>query len=425
MPTQQRTLPSFDHFVSTLGHMKSERPHTLLIEKPSTFPETSKVERHVPLPSPISDAPHPLQRVERASFSHTLNPVEDQPTDASTSSTQSPISPWKPNRTPRDAYEMRQGFFSGMKPLQPRGAIPPALQTGTTLTLRTSSTEQDLTLAGKPRKRSAQACQRCREMKIKCRLQGPGCTTCMRQGLGCTFEPGKNGLRQRRGKRGPDSITNSFGCEPPPRKPVCSNSNNPTERLPTNVFVSLGPRAATGYPLVPDRRQELPGREMLRVSTSLPMTPPAENESERRSTPPRRRSGNSDWAPPSPPDLTIDKDPSTAAPALTTRALQSFYSNVHQRCDGVVLPAAETSIIWKNKTANERMLHYAMLAAGASSCLEHQWSEELEIYARACRGLAEEALRTAGYMFDKTVVQTQMILKGVAEPGPAERSRLT
>ena len=72
--------------------------------------------------------------------------------------------------------------------------------------LHASTSSCDLTLAGKARKRSAQACYRCKVMKIRCRIQDDqNCITCTRQGLQCTFAQPSSGLRRTRKGRGAPS----------------------------------------------------------------------------------------------------------------------------------------------------------------------------------------------------------------------------
>jgi hypothetical protein len=185
-------LPSFNQFVSSLEHMSSHER-----QRQQSYARTT--EPSARLISPLHRTPLPAPP-QRSSFAHILNPATKEPRQPYMVSPVPPVSPMKPPQTPRDAYEMRQGLSVGMKPLQPRGQIP-GPRPSREITLRNLTFEHDLTLAGKPRKRSAQACQRCRDMKIKCRVSGTGCITCLRQGLECAFEPAKNGLRQRKGKR--------------------------------------------------------------------------------------------------------------------------------------------------------------------------------------------------------------------------------
>jgi hypothetical protein len=45
------------------------------------------------------------------------------------------------------------------------------------------------TKAGKPRKRLGQACNTCREKKIRCDPQVPKCAQCQKFGRECRFEP--------------------------------------------------------------------------------------------------------------------------------------------------------------------------------------------------------------------------------------------
>lgn len=269
--TANRMLPSFNHLVSTLGHMGAEHP--LSIEQQSFYPDTHRGERNGPLPSPISDSAHPPQRIGQSSFSHILNPIEEQLKAAAL--IRSTLPPWKRISLPRDAYEMRQGL-PGIKALQPRGRAPPAPSAFTPLSLRSTSNDQDLTLAGKPRKRSTQACHRCREMKIKCQVQGSGCITCMRQGLGCTFEPSKNEVRQRRRKHTPITSQNDNVSDSPPAK----RARIPSDHIEVSLLhgsYSAEPLKSPSYSHQRIWKQDRPGPNH-RIVGSFPPTPPAETD---------------------------------------------------------------------------------------------------------------------------------------------------
>jgi hypothetical protein len=367
----------------------------------------------------------------------------------------------------------------GMKPLQPRGDIPTYRPTQE-LTLRSSNVDNDLTLAGKPRKRSAQACQRCREMKIKCRVHGTGCITCLRQGLDCTFEPARSGLRNRRSKRDKDSNTNddhastSDSPNSPPAKRLCTierrNVDKSEETSPVMSFnvrsripllthdgghISRGAVTTSGHQQQ-DRDHSisatLPFHRSI-SSASFPPTPPDEHDEEHYSTTLRRVSSASPSSTDSleaikvenpshegsdtsattaagPPQqkLAVDEDPFEQTPSLAISALRHFYASriyeqVADTCiadgsDGAALPSIEAIMVkWPVKPTKERMLLYTMLAAGAtvatnaSSRLSDRDALEMMRFGRRCREAVDACMATVDYMFDRVVVQTQLILR--------------
>jgi hypothetical protein len=75
----------------------------------------------------------------------------------------------------------------------------------------------------------------------------------------------------------------------------------------------------------------------------------------------------------------------------------------------------ESVMVWRGKPRKERMLLYAMLAAGAAASIGQETDnpEEMARYSARCKEAAEACLKTVGYLFDEVVVQTQMILRGL------------
>lgn len=468
-------LPSFNQFVSSLEHINPDQ------QRHASLPEGQRPNPFSSLPSPLqSSTAHRVYEPRRSSFSNLLNPASEvTPGLGRQTSPPKPASSWRPFQTPRDAYQVRQGLMQAMKPLQPRGDIP-AYRPTPELTLRSSSVDNDLTLAGKPRKRSAQACQRCREMKIKCRAHGTGCITCLRQGLECTFEPARSGLRNRRSKRDKDSKTDadqastSDATNSPPAKRLCAserrNVDNSEEASPVMSFNvrSRIPLLTHDDGHISQRALNIPGHQRLDQdhtvsatlpfhrsvsSTSFPPTPPDEQDKEHHPTTLRRVSsasssgtstveaikvenfnhGSSSTSAatvtiPPQQNLAVDEDPFEQTPSLAISALRNFYASriykqVADTCiadgsDGAALPSIEAIMVkWPVKPTKERMLLYAMLAAGAtvatnaSSRLSDRDALEMMRFGRRCREAVDACMATVDYMFDKVVVQTQLILR--------------
>jgi hypothetical protein len=309
--------------------------------------------------------------------------------------------------TPRDAYEIRQGHFPGMKPIQPRGGIVPVRPPD--VTLRSMSADQDLTLAGKPRKRSAQACFRCREMKIKCRLHGTGCITCLRQGLSCTFEASKTGLRTRRStKLKGDSLTDgadvAISTKPATKRP-CLDARTSSDLTRTSSATESSEISSSSYPPI----------NMHRSSGSGPPPTPPDDAGIHGHTRAIHELSQRTRTP-----LSLDTDPFTAAYQHAIDSQAQFHAGIATRSQAVMVPKRESRVSWTGKTRNERMLLYAILAAGAWFTVEDNASsgdvDERVVFCRMCKQVAEDAVVETAYKFDRIVVQTQLILELVGLP---------
>lgn len=306
--------------------------------------------------------------------------------------------------------------------------------------MRSTSNDQDLTLAGKPRKRSAQACHRCREMKIKCRLHGSGCITCLRQGLSCTFEASKTGLRARRTKSKPESPVDDADpelSEEPLAKRLRLDARNSSDRTHSSSGASSSDSSLnshSGFTSVQLQRQQLSGSN-AGSSARLPPTPPQEDSPLRSPSTHVHHTTLPTGQPRPLSPLSLGTDPFRAPSSSTTtrcaaQALRDFYSGIRRRSHAILLPSAEGEAetlaqlggvgIWARKTRDERMLMYAMLAAGAWFAIEGEGGRskdrealpsDREAFCLGCKRVAEQAVADTGYMFDKTVVQTQLVLK--------------
>ncbi|RMZ85305.1 hypothetical protein DV738_g110, partial [Chaetothyriales sp. CBS 135597] len=89
------------------------------------------------------------------------------------------------------------------------------------------------TKAGKPRKRLGQACNTCREKKIRCEPQVPKCAQCQKFGRECKFETGKSSQ-----KGAPSSPVTP---EPQKDLPGDMNPSSPSAETPSEQTVSSHP----------------------------------------------------------------------------------------------------------------------------------------------------------------------------------------
>jgi hypothetical protein len=375
---------SYQSILPPVSHTSTAQPSNLSRLLNSSQPQTQS--------SQISAATRPIAS----------SPVETRAQTATTdSTTPTPF-------TPRDAYEIRQGHFPGMKPIQPRGGIVPVRPPD--VTLRSTSADQDLTLAGKPRKRSAQACYRCREMKIKCRLHGTGCITCLRQGLSCTFEASKTGLRTRRsiktkGDSPTDGADADMSTELTSKRPGL-DARTSSDQTRTSSATEASDLSSSSYP----------ANNIPRFGRNGPPPTPPDNAEVRGTTGPTQHQTH---RPPTP--LSLDTDPFATAYQLATDSYARFHAGVRTRSQAVMAPERESRVYWDHKTRNERMLFYAILAAGAWFALEDnavvEGDSERVVFCRMCKQVAEEAVVETAYKFDKVVVQTQLILELVGLEG--------
>lgn len=198
-------LPSFDQLVASVDHANAQTPQCQLNYQKM---HNEKVDAS---PRLRLSSQHAETIVNERTWGRLISPTSHTLRRAP----QALISPANPSAPPaelqitRSAFATRIELPQRMSMILPRSDVLPPLPVKD-LPSASSYEEQDLALTGHPRKRAAQACQRCREMKMKCWLRGTGCTRCMRRGLECIFEQASNGLRDRRRKRAtaPNHIQN-------------------------------------------------------------------------------------------------------------------------------------------------------------------------------------------------------------------------
>lgn len=431
-------LPSFSQLISSV---ESARPLLSLEQSPAwtPFQYTSKPGGLLNA-VPRADAPERSARNDLAALSgpsyHSPPHVSSRPPPRSGPEDQSASAAMLSHESHLPRLEDR--------PLQPYQAvlIPyPSVQPQ-----KGSRNDQDLTLAGKPRKRSAQACFRCREMKIKCRVQDDDCITCVRQGLRCTFAKPPSGLRRSR-----------------PRKIASAGSSDGRESKRRRTSLTVGqPSPSTSYDSLNSGSHTRQGSSIdpLRpassdhVSSDMLPTPPLETASRgpawsvlshtnvptfqtaRLHSPvvsaeQPEAAQNSAGLPQI--NLSIAIDPVVIHPDPTSKYLDAFYAHLHTNPSLSphlsILPARKSFFgeprAPSSRTTNQKMLVYAIAAAGAhfsakdnvdseaqngDQSEQHQ-RESLAAHAAAYRGAAEDALSSLAYLFEETAIHTQLVLK--------------
>jgi hypothetical protein len=334
----------------------------------------------------------------------------------------------------------------------------------TSSTPSVSLPETDLTLAGKPRRRTAQACRRCREMKLKCRMHGEDtCSNCHRRGSECVFAEPPSGLRQSRSRRavkgegqtetaadsnkvvnadvsvrGSKDWRSMAASASISRQEVMTSSREPISQSASEVSTPATTEAAPSAQKATYGSIRA-GASIPDTKTKLPVRPSLSQQPETNHT---------DL------NLSINTDPYRLYPDLVETYTTAFYDhldNIASNSDHAsFLPTREEFLPWAQVTTiratRQRILVFAVAAAGSSmiarGLVMPKSAAEPEVYfnktiekamrarraederaaavearrhSRAFRRVLDEALRKTKYSFDEITVQSRYVLRLIDE----------
>ena len=277
------------------------------------------------------------------------------------------------------------------------------------------------TKAGKPRKRLGQACNVCREKKIRCDPQLPKCAQCQKFGRECKFESSSRSSKHSSNKDSISSRENQMESHH-----ERTGSSTSTEALTDRTYSRANSRGSmnvesllspsSGVDASPSSEQ--PPSKKPRFSSSprhdgnslskSNIESHSESRSERHKTRPEI-------------SFAFDVDPFLANPRLTMHFVKEYFKHVNSHI--YVLFQTKISLHWiehcQTKTSDDRMLLYAMLAAGAA----FSPSKSYESYEYQFKNIAEVALDRNDSSGLQSV-QTQLLLSMVEHTlGQLDRSR--
>jgi len=248
-----------------------------------------------------------------------------------------------------------------------------------------------LTKANKPRKRLAQACLDCREKKIKCEIgQASACLQCEKAKRPCRRPP----MHPSQGETGTASNW-PVSAESPSRKSLSEQVAPRPQDLDHEAAMKRRAREDPMHAEAPNKKHR---------STS-PSFGPGDM------VPTRADSVNyhvSPIAPRSPGRyLSIDEDPYTIDHEGTLRLLESFLASVN---DSTYCLLPHTYFVYwvktsPNKTPDERLVLYAILAVGSKF-----FEGPLSGMGRQCADIATEALRHRVGHMTMAVAQARLLL---------------
>lgn len=248
---------------------------------------------------------------------------------------------------------------------------------------------------GNPRKRLAQACERCRAQKIKCRLRDSSCVLCVSHGVQCKFaiqRKSSHDLTQNHRKQLASSGRSTWS--PSVEWPVKPNLTSQSDMIDADSPPSI--RAANSPAREDDRVRAGPGdvekhQPRLKAPNS-PLKPPVVVQTRHV---------------PVVDDLSVDLDPFLFDAVLTKHYVEQFFIHVN-RSPFLIIPRA-SFMLWLDcptKTNTEKMLLYAVMAAGAVFSKHEDGSVHRMMFTR----IAEDGLRKSATWFQVAVVHTLLIL---------------
>ncbi len=277
------------------------------------------------------------------------------------------------------------------------------------------------TKAGKPRKRLGQACNTCREKKIRCDPQLPKCTQCQKFGRECKFESGSRSSRQSSNRDSTSSREN--GTELHHERTGSSTSadaltdhtySRANSRGSMNVESLLSPSSTVdASPL-----SEQPPAKKPRFSSSPRHHGSQLSKTNREGRCETRESGSKART-----DIQFacDIDPFLVNPRITLHYIKEYFKHVNSHI--YVLYQPRTFLRWvehcQTKTTSDMMLLYAILAAGAA----FSSTKTYDMYQYQFKNITEVALdRNMGA--DLQAVQSQLLLSMVDHSlGQVDRAR--
>ncbi|KAJ4506133.1 hypothetical protein HRR78_008363 [Exophiala dermatitidis] len=279
------------------------------------------------------------------------------------------------------------------------------------------------TKAGKPRKRLGQACNTCREKKIKCDPSVPKCAQCQKYGRECKFEIGPRSGQKRSGSV-PSAYSPSY--------------SSPTEHTSAGLFDRRESTASTEFkgqesPLSkPANRSSLPLESLL--------SPASDNESTRNHRredrkPPSKRarysasprpvsegslsdcvilesqtSSTAQWN--STPPFSWQTDPYQLHRGLTLYYVGKYFAHVDSAAY-CTLPKKKFTHWVENctsKSLEDKMMLYAILALGTVFVRQ----PTSEVHRATFLRIVHDAVLKCGDRLSLQLVQTRLILASLA-----------
>ncbi|KIV97784.1 hypothetical protein PV10_01492 [Exophiala mesophila] len=252
--------------------------------------------------------------------------------------------------------------------------------------------DMSLTKAGKPRKRSERACTRCRELKVKCEPSNPMCSHCWRRGYVCDLV-----TRPRIGRPKPDALQLRPEYTRPSRQdsPV-SPSSDQSSRLSPSPSIRRSPNQPFGNDSWPLEQQDISWQSLIDHSRPKNTVNLGKAEfSKDFIVPETKPSSLPDHIPTHRLHFTPDLDPYIIDRNLTIYYITQFLHNLDPTLEECI--PRDLVMPWvmacRTKTAEDRMLLYAMLAMGAGtgsasgSSRETQWNKDGCVFARIAHSL--------------------------------------
>lgn len=240
------------------------------------------------------------------------------------------------------------------------------------------------TKAGKPRKRLGQACNTCREKKIRCDPQIPKCAQCQKFGRECKFESRlvlydrEGNITDTRSQRSSYKTTSSNS----PRDSLNSEGGKDTGHD-RNGSSGSAETSAGWTKSREDSRSSMQLENLLSPSAveSSPSEGRPPSKRQKMSTSPQDLSNTMSLAlgsprppsdavspaPISPTGFCLENDPSTISSSLTNKYLELFFSSRNRKIYHLFPRSAFMKWVFEDrqKSLSDNMVLYALLASGS------------------------------------------------------------
>ncbi|EXJ93581.1 hypothetical protein A1O1_01973 [Capronia coronata CBS 617.96] len=274
------------------------------------------------------------------------------------------------------------------------------------------------TKAGKPRKRLGQACNTCREKKIKCDPSVPKCAQCRKFGRECKFDAGPRTGQKRSGSL-PSAYSSAYSS------PVEQMSERPSGRRESTASADLiGPESPLSKP---GNRSSLPLESLLSpVSTDdhanddgLDRRPPSKRARLSASPRPVSEGGLSDGFSiesllntSSTPSFSWQNDPYELHRGLTLYYVGKYFAHVDSTAYCTLPRKKFTSWVETrtSKSAEDKMLLYAILALGTVFARRAGRDTHRSVFL----DIVHDAVLQCGDTLSLQLVQTRLILASLA-----------
>jgi Fungal specific transcription factor domain/Fungal Zn(2)-Cys(6) binuclear cluster domain len=271
------------------------------------------------------------------------------------------------------------------------------------------------TKAGKPRKRLGQACNTCREKKIRCDPQIPKCAQCQKFGRECRFESSSRSSNRHSQQSSHKDSTSSMDTPNEPRHERTGSSTS-TEALTDRSYSRANSRGSMNV------------ESLLSPSSTVAVSPLSEQPPSKRarlSSSPKHDvhspsqtvgeeqldAGDRDARAQHDISFAFDTDPYLVNPPLTMHYLKEYFKYINTHVYNLVPTKAFLRWVQQSttKSLDEKMLLYAMLAAGtAFSHTQNHQTHQFQF-----KNIAEVAVdRNTGISLP--VVNAQLILSMLA-----------